>query len=369
MTRFFWKSLAILSTPVVCIAAQPQGLAPPPTGDQSPAVIDQHADPVQLRAIRAVQEARDRATKWEEAASEAVAKVPDKELKDQVQKRLNALTPDVAKDLLTTPGEVGVVTIATYKESKAGEPALVSVAYEGLGDHLNGSFFPRVVSDMPQLMRGEKKDTDQPLVLDIPASGYLIYELEKGDLKAAFVAQATMKQSLGAAVQQSRAKTAQIENAEARRDITEAQRNAADQAVPAAATQQPALAPDQSAAQPPADATPNPNYYGSNGYIGADGGYYNTYGWAPYVVIPAKAQLDERKRRELRRAAIEADRQAKGQNQSATPAPPPATPTPQKPSAAPNPTPVTPRPVAAPRAAPAPAPAPAPTPAPAPKAK
>ncbi len=40
----------------------------------------------------------------------------------------------------------------------------------------------------------------------------------------------------------------------------------------------------------PADPGANPNYYGSNGYIGNDGGYYNTYGWAPYVVIPAGAR-------------------------------------------------------------------------------
>ncbi len=220
-------------------AQTPEAVAPLPASVQPTAVIDQHAAPVQLRSIRAVQDARDRATKWEDAAAEAIAKISDKELQGQVQKRLNTLTPQVAKDLLTTPGEVGVVTIAAYRESESGQPALVSVAYEGLGDTLNKSFFPRVVSDMPQLMRGEKKDSDQPLILDIPDSGYLIYELDKGDLKAGFIAQATMKLSLGAAVQQSRAKTAQVENAEARRDQADAERAAHDQAVQAAATQQP----------------------------------------------------------------------------------------------------------------------------------
>ena len=138
------------------------------------------------------------------------------------------------------------------------------------------------------MVRGDEGKPGQPLYLDIAASGYLVYELDKGDLKASYVPQAIMKQSLGAAIQQSRARTAQVEDRDAHREQLAAQRPAPvtppanDVSTP---TDQQNGEQNQQAVQANANSASNPAYYGSNGYVGSDGTYYNPYGWSPYIVI------------------------------------------------------------------------------------
>ena len=309
-------------------------------------------------SVRAVQDARDKAVKWQTAAEEAAGRFTDKDLQEQVQQRLTTLTPEVTKNLMGTPGEVGVVTIAAYRESDKGPPTMVAVAFEGLGDTLNSSFFPRVLSDMPQMARGDKDQQGLPIIMDVSSSGYLIYELDKGDVKASYIPQSIMKQSLGIAIQQSRAKTAQAESAVAERDQRDAQRQAQNQAAAAAAapaSNVPAQQ-DQSTQAAANTTSPDTNYYGSNGYVGYDGNYYNPYGWSPYLVIPAGARDAERQRREAYRRAHPDERErtrntSPGSPASAhpgdptgstpsqanpVPAPPPAQSAPQSPARTPQ---------------------------------
>ena len=86
------KNLRLLSAIVLCVPAASLAadvLTPSPAAP-APAVIDQHAAPVELRSLRAIQNARDEAVKSQQAADEAAGKIPNKELQSQVQSASSA---------------------------------------------------------------------------------------------------------------------------------------------------------------------------------------------------------------------------------------------------------------------------------------
>ena len=254
-----------LLTSSICIACT---VAIPAVGE-SAQPPQQRADlPIPLLTLPAVQNVREKNTRWQESAQLALNEVHNKSLHDQINQRLNAVAPEVAKDLLTKPDSQAIVTVAIYKNPKTNRQALAAVAYEGRSDALNPGFYSRVIADLPAAPRVSK--TQEQLVLDELATCYLCFYLDHGNLDAGRIPHALRKQSVQKAAQTFRAK----EN--------EGQAQLATAHVPAT----PPVVPQQPATTPPVEQTPTNGapVYG-NGYPG-DGlynGYYGPGYWSPWV--------------------------------------------------------------------------------------
>lgn len=244
-------------------------VAVPVLGDSAPPP-QQRADlPIPLLTLPAVQTIREKNTRWQEAAQLALNEVHNKALRDQINQRLNAVAPEVAKDLLTKPDSQAIVTVAIYKNPKTNRQALAAVAYEGRSDALNPSFYSRVIADLPAAPRVSK--TQEPLALDELATCYLCFFLDHGNLDAGRIPHPLMKQSVQKAAQTFLAK----EN--------EGQAQLATAHIPATP---PPVIPQQPATAPPAEQAPayGAPVYG-NGYPndGLYNGYYGEGYWSPWV--------------------------------------------------------------------------------------
>lgn len=286
-------------TSSICLACS---VAIPAFGDSTPPSQGPRADlPIPLLTLPAVQNVREKNTRWQEAAQLALNDIHNKSLRDQINQRLNAVAPEVAKDLLTKPDSQAIVTVAIYKNPKTNRQALAAVAYEGRSDGLNPGFYSRVIADLPAAPRVSK--TQEQLVLDELATCYLCFYLDHGNLDAGRIPHALMKQSVQKAAQTFLAK----EN--------EGQAQLATAHVPA--TPPPAV-PQQPATAPPVDQTPTNGapIYG-NSYTG-DGlydGYYGPGYWSPWVAyFPGEVTtpiivnpLDQREREKREREHQEAN--------------------------------------------------------------
>lgn len=255
-----------LLTSSICIACS---VAIPAFGESAPPP-QQRADlPIPLLTLTAVQNVREKNTRWQESAQLAFNDVHNKALREQINQRLNAVAPQVAKDLLAKPDSQAIVTVAIYKNPKTNRQALAAVAYEGRSDALNPGFYSRVIADLPAAPRVSK--TQEPLVLDQLATCYLCFYLDHGNLDAGRIPHALMKQSVQKAAQTFLAK----EN--------EGEAQTATAHVPATP---PPVVPQQPTTTPPIEQTPTNGapVYG-NGYTGDSlyDGYYGPGYWSPWV--------------------------------------------------------------------------------------
>jgi len=260
-----WLILTLTSAVFLLAYANTQSEA------QSP--MDQQAIPIQLRQLRAVQDLREKPTRWQQAAQEAASRVKDPKLRDQVSERLSAIAQQAAWDLLARPGQTAVATVAVFTDPKTEEQRLAAVSYEGLGDSINPTFFPRLLADIP----ATQPATENKLMLDPFATSYLCFYLDHADLLAGDVPHATMKKSLDLAIQFAREQGARLASGS-----TPSQAAAQAQSRQQAADQQAQAAQEQAAVQssPPVYDQSSilsmlPSYYGN---------YYGQYGyWQPWL--------------------------------------------------------------------------------------
>ena len=252
-------------TSSICLACT---VASPAFGDTAPPPQPRADLPIPLLTLTAVQNVREKNTRWQESAQLALNEVHNKSLRDQINQRLNAVAPEVSKDLLTKPDSQAIVTVAIYKNPKTNRQALAAVAYEGRGDALNPGFYSRVIADLPAAPRVSK--TQEPLVLDELATCYLCFFLDHGNLDAGRIPHALMKQSVQKAAQTFLAK----EN--------EGQAQLATAHVPASP---PSVVPQQPATPPVEQAPTNGAPVYGNSYTGNGlyDGYYGPGYWSPWV--------------------------------------------------------------------------------------
>ncbi|HET6250495.1 MAG TPA: hypothetical protein VFE47_22595 [Tepidisphaeraceae bacterium] len=238
---------------------------------------------VPLRTLNVVQNARERRTPWQQSADEAVARINDPAIKANVTQQLSALAPQVAKALMHEPGENGIVTIAVYKDRGTGKEILAAVAFEGVGEGLNPSFYARVLANFPQVPGTDAKLAER-LEYDPLASSFLCMFVNRGDLKADDITDAEMKKSLDLGIQQATQTTNSVPGGTAQPgqaaltqqqiDQIQQQENANAQAQEAAATEGP-------------DYTTS--YWDSNTPDFVP--YYGVDGWIPwYTYVPAYGQ-------------------------------------------------------------------------------
>lgn len=282
----------------ICIACT---VVTPAFGDSAPPPQPRADLPIPLLTLTAVQNVREKNTRWQEAAQLALNDVHNKALREQINQRLNAVAPQVAKDLLAKPDSQAIVTVAIYKNLKTNRQALAAVAYEGRSDALNPGFYSRVIADLPAAPRVSK--TQEQLVLDELATCYLCFYLDHGNLDAGRIPHALMKQSVQKAAQTFLAK----EN--------EGQAQLATAHVPATP---PPVVQQQPATSPPVEQAPSNNapVYG-NGYTGGGlyDGYYGPGYWSPWVAYyPGETAapiivnpLDQREREKRAREQQEAN--------------------------------------------------------------
>lgn len=257
--------------------------APVPAAPAAQPVMDQPAFPIQLRSLLAIADIRERPTPWQQAAQEAAGRVKDSALRNQVNQQLAAVGPQVAQDLLNKPGETAVVTVAVFKNPKTDQQSMAAVSYEGLGDSLNPSFFPRLLANVPN-PASAKQQSDGRLELDAIATSYICFYLDHANLMAGDVPHTLMKKSLDVAIQQAREKGARFANTGSAGTTSQAQALAQqdlNQRIQAAREQQREI----DAAAQTASAAIAPNYgnvilpmlpYGYSNYYGG-------YGWQPWI--------------------------------------------------------------------------------------
>jgi len=270
-------------------------VAPPPASStpaaqpEAPPVMDQKISAIPLRMLPDVQDVRQHNTPWEQAADQAVGKIGDPALKSSVSQQLSKIAPQVAKALLAHPGESAMVTIAVYRQRDTSRAAAAAVAFEGLDDALNPSFYPRVLANFPQ-PPGVPNTSAPSLELDPTATSYLCFFLDHGDLKAGNISHEQMKRSLDVAIEQSRRQSADRPITPPPQDITPDQPAAAG-APPVAASPAPANPANVGEAQPASSELP-PDY--ANPYWASNDGsspYYGTDGWIPWFsYLPAYGQ-------------------------------------------------------------------------------
>ncbi len=220
------------------------------------------------------------------------------------------------------------MTIAVYRERKTENEVLAAVAFEGLGDSLNPSFYPRVLSNLPEVPQNKE---NQPLSLELDpnATSYLCFYLDHGDLKAGDIAHSQMKQSLGLAIQRSRQQpTAPVAGGVWPRSQAVLEQQQADlRAEQAAANQQAdqAQANQQASDAQPASAQVSSDW--TTPYWTADNNnapYYGTDGWIPwYAYVPGYGQQPVIVQPDYRQHHHHRDRDRNdGSAQSQTPASP-----------------------------------------------
>lgn len=298
----------IVTVPAFAVDPPNTGGADNAPGTQAPLPIPQEgqsqqpAAPMQqqivvipLRTLPAVESVREKHDSWQTAADRAVARIASPQLKNNVNRQLAKVAPAVAGALLHQPGQSAIVTIAVYKNRQSGQEAAAAVAFEGVGDQLNPSFYPRVLADLPRLPNAQQNQTDS-LQLDLEATSYLCFFLDHADLKAGNITQKEMKESLATAIQHARAEANNGENATGGPLVEQgAQALQAQQAAQQAqAAQQSAAANAQSSAasaeesQTAADSQ-DQNF--ASPYWTQANPYYGTDGWIPwYTYIPGYGQ-------------------------------------------------------------------------------
>lgn len=311
--------LGAVVLPAWTIFAQANPPAPTTPPAQAAAPMDQEIPAIPLRALPVVQDVRERSTPWQQAADQAVARISEPQLKSSVSGQLARVAPQVAGALMTRPGDSAIVTIAVYHAKDNPRQSAAAVAFEGLGDALNPSFFPRVLANFPQPPQGN--NIPQPLELDAGATSYLCFFLDHGDLKAGNISDEQMKRSLSVAIER------------ARRDSSASgAAGAVATQPPAPLAQQPANVPAP-ANTPPGSETPQsgadlspqytyPYWADNTGSVGTDYWipwftYYPAYGQQPIVVEP-----DYRHRHHFRDRDGDHDRAGLSQGGASTPTPP-----------------------------------------------
>jgi hypothetical protein len=169
-----------------------------PSQPHDPPQSAQHTHGVHLLSLSVVKDARQRQTRWQDAAKEAEDQITDPALRQKLDDRLNAMADTVAEQLIQKPDQCAVVTIAVYTDPGSEHQQRVAVAFEGLDESLNPTFFARLLADTP--LRGDQQEQQPGVTVDRAATSYMIYHLADGDLKASDVSQAQMKLSLAMAL-------------------------------------------------------------------------------------------------------------------------------------------------------------------------
>jgi hypothetical protein len=256
--------------------------------------MDQPASPVQLRQLRAVQDVREKRTPWQQAAQEAASRVKDPKLREQVSQRLSNIAQQASWDLLARPGQTAVATVAVFTNPKTEEQRVAAVSYEGLGDSINPTFFPRLLANIP----ATQPAGDNKLMLDPIATSYLCFYLDHADLMAGDVPHATMKKSLDLAIQFARDQGAQLASGSASSQSSaqvQARQRANQQAQAAQQQQQAAVESSSPAYDESSVMSMLPGYY-SNYYSGQYGywqpwlAYLPGAGAGPVVVTAQSSQ-------------------------------------------------------------------------------
>ena len=217
-----------------------------------------------LRSLPVVLDAINRHQDWHEAARQAEERVPVPQMRSHLAQQLSALVPHVSKELLAHPSQVALVTVAIYKDSAQGKPAMVGVTYNGTEAQVPPSFFSDLLADFPEAPKA--KGLPEKLTLDREASSYLIFSVFKGDLKASDVPHEQMKKSLGVAMNQVAAKEAKTQSPPNR--VTGDQERAAQQ-------------PPSGGSQTISQVYPN----GDDGTYGYGNGYYGV--GVPIYIVPS----------------------------------------------------------------------------------
>ena len=158
--------------------------------------IDRQPDGVQLETLAAVQDVRSGTRAGARPCSTPRRRLKTRRLRGQLGERLTRLAPQVAKSLMSAPGESAVVTVAVYRAADSGAQESAAAAFEGREGELDPGFFRAVLADLP----GPHQGVGQALALDRQSSSYLIFFLDNGDLKAGVVPHDRMKESLGDAL-------------------------------------------------------------------------------------------------------------------------------------------------------------------------
>ena len=192
-------------------AALPAFGQPAPAGAAGPAAKQGGLDVgapdttgIRVDALPAVAQAVKDAQPWQKTEDRVAAQIKDPDLRLQARQGLDALAPRITRALMDRKGEVALVTLAVYWEpgvaGKPGKQAAVALAFEGFGGELNGTFLPRVLSDMPRPPDDPRGAVRPGLSLDTDASVYLCFTLGDDGLAAGLIPHAQMKRQIAEAV-------------------------------------------------------------------------------------------------------------------------------------------------------------------------
>jgi uncharacterized membrane protein YgcG len=268
-------------------ASQPAALPPLPPADRSGIA------PASLPAVKNVME---HPQPWQQSLQRVIDRIGDPQLRQQLSEGLGGLAPQIARGLIDHRGDTAYATVAVYRQpGETGQQAAVAVAFEGFGGRLDGTFYGRVLADMPRPPDAADSAAPNGLVLDTSASCYLCFVLTGDRLCAGAVPHETFKQELAAAFQQAGktppnvvADEPAIQEAAVnewldqtvRQGVVQQQQAqlAAEQAQSASAT----YGPSYDDAVVAAEAYP-PYYYGDYGLYGL--GWYN-----PIIILPHRPQ-------------------------------------------------------------------------------
>jgi hypothetical protein len=185
-------------------APQDQGLGSPPVADTTG---------VKFAELPAVRQAIEGAKPWQQAESQAAEKIDAPDLKQNLHDGMAALAPRLARALIDHRGDVAIVTVAIYRDTRpATQPAnptatqpvykdaAIAIAFEGFGGRLDSTFLPRVLSDQPRTPDDGREPVDPNLALDRGATSYLVFKLTRDGLQAGVVGHDELRPQVADAV-------------------------------------------------------------------------------------------------------------------------------------------------------------------------
>jgi hypothetical protein len=266
---------------------------------------------VQLRALQAVLDSRERQQDWHVAAQQAVAMLENDALKAQLTQRLSGLAPRIAKALVAQPQDDALVDIDVYREAGGeGKEAMVSVTFQGMEEQIGGDYYGSVLAGEPAAPQAQ--DVPQGLVYDPRASSSIVFFMGTKGLQAGNIPHDKMKQSILAAINHQHDLTLHEEQ------LAYEQEQARQEA---AAREQQAAAAAGLESSGPAQQQVIPDY--PNTDTGYDDGYYYPGIGVPIVIVPngientPEARQRERRREEALERQTNEQRRARHAEQPA----------------------------------------------------
>lgn len=213
-----FDSAAIVLGQVAAPQSQPSPPTPaPPSSPGAPVAVDPAASQPAARpplpsadrsgiapaSLPAVKNCMEHPQAWQKAIQGLMDKIDDAQLRQQLSEGLGNLAPRIASGLIDHRGDSAYVTLAVYRQAgEGGKQAAVALAFEGFGGRLDGTFYGRVLADMPRPPDTGDNSAPKGLLLDTSASCYLCFFISGDGLCAGPIPHETFKQELVAAFQQ-----------------------------------------------------------------------------------------------------------------------------------------------------------------------